>query len=125
MCRECSALENNNRFAHLFSGLRFFHPIFTATLATCLHAYGIEPTTYNMIANARQAFHAPTTNHNYRVLLTMVHTPRLNGDGKCVGLFLMTLKPRAKATERDLRLINVRPLRTSWFIVDMPKIKEA
>jgi len=59
------------------------------------------------------------------VVFTMVHTPRLNGDGKCVGLFLMTLKPRAKATERDLRLINVRPLRTSWFIVDMPKIKEA
>lgn len=37
------------------------------------------------------------------LVVTFVQTPRLNGDGKNTGLFLIVLKLRIKATERTFR----------------------
>src|SRR3989344_2030037 len=52
-------------------------------------------------------------------VVTLVQTPRLNGEGYQVGRFLSVLKPRVSATAFDLVTGFVRFRRTSWLIVDI------
>src|SRR3989338_5024621 len=47
------------------------------------------------------------------VVVTLVHTPRLKGDGYNTGRFLSVLKPRARAGAFDFLVNCLRPLRTS------------
>jgi hypothetical protein len=43
------------------------------------------------------------------VVVTFVHTPRLNGALKAIGLFFKVLKPLLNIAERDGRLALLRP----------------
>ncbi len=46
-------------------------------------------------------------------VVTFIHTPRLNGDGKKRGRFLIALKLRVRAIDLDFRVNRERFLRMS------------
>jgi hypothetical protein len=50
------------------------------------------------------------------VVVTFVHTPRLNGDGYLVGWFIKELNPRLSATAFGFVVTFVRPFLISWLI---------
>lgn len=52
-------------------------------------------------------------------MVTLVHTPRLNGEGYFVGRFLSVLNPRVRATAFDRLAGFVLPFLINWLIVDM------
>src|SRR5262245_18468544 len=49
-----------------------FCSVFGAPLLAVLHALGVEDAAQNVVANARQVFHAAATDHHHRVLLQIV-----------------------------------------------------
>jgi len=51
------------------------------------------------------------------LVVTLVQTPRLKGEGKYTGLFFIVLKLRAKATAFDLERSIFLFFLFNWFIV--------